>query len=1084
MMSEKIFTLYRSSAGSGKTRTLAKEYLKLALQFRAGYFRHILAVTFTNKATQEMKGRILHYLHAFVNGEEQGLARELKEELKLDDQSFLQQCHEIRNLILHQYSQFAITTIDAFFQKVIRSFTREAGLAGDYRLELDQQAVLREVIDQLIRELGKDKNLTRWMIEFSEANMEEDKGWDVRQGLMDFAREIFTEEFKDIAPEVNATTQQREYFEALLKKLRQKQQTFIHFIRQQASEGLTAIQEAGLEQSDFRYGTGFTFFRNLKDLARVKDFEMPGVRTTEDLKDLQNWPQKKSNRHADVLHLTETKLYSLWESILDYREKNVREALSAEVVLENFYAFGLLADISRKLSEYKSGNNIMLLSDANHFLHGLIGESDTPFIYEKVGSFYQHYLIDEFQDTSGMQWKNFYPLVTNSLDSGYKSLVVGDVKQAIYRWRGGNLSLLQQQVEKEIGSERVETKELGSNFRSAAEIVSFNNAFFMEAANRVSQQTGAAMATDVYREQEVMQKISSKEEGFVRIKFLEHDKEDRWKEQAKRNLVAQLEELQLAGVRLKEIAILVRTNREGQEIVTHLLEHQYSAHARPECRYDVISNESLRIDGCASVNVLLAALRYLNNPDDLIARAELVYEYTRLQQAGNITADTFRITDLRAFERKLPKAFTREKVSLRKLPLFELTETLIEIFSLHEHTGELAYVQAFQETVLNFYTRERNDVRAFLEWWEEHAGTDKTSLKTSGEIDAAQILTIHKSKGLQFRYVLIPFCAWSFDHGYWQAPNLWVNSVEGIFEDAGYLPVRYSSKLADTFFHEAYAEEHIHTYLDNLNLMYVAFTRAEKGMIVTAPLPKDKEKSIKDAAALLHICVRSREPLAGKWDEATLSWSSGEVKQAAKVDEKQASNLIELTAYPVSRWRSKLVIRQSGKDYFGVQTHEQEAKKRYGIRVHTVLSRVRYQDELTQALQQAVTEGLLTIHEQVPVLEELNALMEQPLVASWFRREWDVKTEVPVLLPGGEEFRIDRLLISGNRAVVIDFKTGNPAARDEQQVLAYMNLLKQMNFTDVSGYLLYVRSGEVMPVLDAKPKKKKREDENQLGLGL
>jgi ATP-dependent helicase/nuclease subunit A len=1085
-MPEKTFTIYKSSAGSGKTRTLAKEYLKLALHFKAGYFKHILAVTFTNKATQEMKERIIHYLNAFVKGEEDSLARELKAELNLDDNSFQQNCHELRNGILHHYAQFSISTIDAFFQRVIRSFTRESGLSGDYRLELDHHAVLAEVIDALMDELGKNEDLTRWMIEFAEDNLASEKAWDVRHGLIEFAREIFREDFKAIEDELNTVTGKENFFPNLIKELRKQKHEYVNVIKKKAEQAVQQIQAAGLEDSDFKYGNGggFGWFKKVSQISTAAEFQSDdvGKRPAKEYQLAKNWPSKESNQAEVTEKLATEKLVPLMNDILKYRETYHQAALSAEVVLNNFYAFGLLSDISRKLKEYKATNNLMLLSDAPKFLNGVIGESDTPFIYEKVGSFYRNYLIDEFQDTSGMQWNNFYPLVTNSLDSGYKSLVVGDVKQAIYRWRGGNLSLLQKQISDQIGEQRVEVKELTSNYRSTEHVISFNNSLFKIAARKVAELTSGTMATDVYNE--VVQQFSSKEKGFVQVSFIPHEDDQKWKDSAKAKLVSMMEHLQESGVPLKDIAILVRTNDEGQSIVNYVLEHKYSSSAKSGCKYDIISNESLRIDGSGSVNLVLSALRYLHNPDDTIARAELAYEYVRIHRPDALLSETFLVTNMVAFEKHLPDSFTKQKVSLKKLPLFELTESLIQVFSLTNQYGDLAYLQAFQDIVLNFNGRERNDLQAFLEWWEDNKNTDKTSLKTSGDIDAAQILTIHKSKGLQFRYVIVPFCAWSLDHASGKSPNLWVKAEQGIFKEARFLPVRYSSVLMETYFHEAYQQERTHTFLDNLNIMYVAFTRAERGLLVVAPLPKRDDSKLTAVSSLLHGCIQTDESLKQYWDEGNKEWKLGDLKGVGKEEKMVSTAVVELRTYPVSRWRDKLVIRQSGKSYFEPAHGDQEKKIRYGIHVHTLLSFIRYRDDLEAALNRAIAEGIISGSERQTLQEELTGLLEQNDVAPWFDKQWEVRTEVPILLPGGEESRIDRLLIRDTHAVIIDFKTGSPSKADQQQVLHYIEILRKMNFSKVEGYVLYVRTGVVKEVKSKNSKPDKRKDENQLGLDL
>jgi ATP-dependent exoDNAse (exonuclease V) beta subunit len=1083
---EKPLIIYRSSAGSGKTRTLAKEYLKLALRHRSGYFRHILAVTFTNKATQEMKERIVRYLNDFIEGRNNPLENELKRELGQSDVDFKENCSELRAQILHQYSQFSISTIDAFFQKVIRSFTREAGLSGDYRLEVDHEAVLEEVVNNLIDAIGEDTDLKRWVVDFAIQNLESDKSWDMRKALLEFSNEILKEDFKMIEKDFSRKTGDRKFLKDLLAELGKTTGSFVDHVRTLAAKGFRIIEQRQFNKGDFYYGTGYTFFEKLVNLAKVSDFD-PGKRELNDLESAKNWPKKQSLRYKEILAVAEAELQPLWKEILEYRARYFKAALSAEVVLQNFYAFGLMADISKKLQEYKAVNNMMLLADAPQFLQELIGESDAPFVYEKTGSFYKNYLIDEFQDTSNLQWRNFVPLINESLSSNNRNVIVGDVKQAIYRWRGGDLTLLQEKLEHQIGKNRVTQVNLADNYRSAANIIDFNNQFFKEAAAFVSEKTGAGLASDAYAD--VRQNGKKEGKGFVDIQFIREEKgqELKWRTMARMLLVKTLEDWQQAGVKMKDIAILVRTNKDGQEVAAHLLSYKNSAEAKPTVNYNVISNESLRIDGAASVNLILAAMRYLHNHLDVVARAELAYEFARIHQPGTALSDVFAVSNETVFESFLPEDFTQHKVTLKKLPLFELTEMLIRIFRLTEQRTELAYLQAFQDIVLNFYTRERNDLQAFLEWWEDNRDSEKTSVKTSGSVDAAEILTIHKAKGLQFKYVIIPFCSWSLDHAGWQQPNLWVQADTAPFKDAGYLSVKYGSTLEKTVFESYYHYERTQIFLDNVNILYVALTRAELGLKILAPFKdltnKRGELSVSDVSALLQYGITSNDALKKYWDDAALQWHTG-MLEATSGDDKMHPEIlvpVELKNYPVARWRDKIVVRQAGKTFFG---QDKDAKVKYGIHVHSVLSNIRTKSDVEAALQRAVQEGLLTTSEAGIVKTELHQLFSLPLIASWFDDGWEVRTEVPVILPGGEEYRFDRLLVNDAKAVVIDFKTGAPSKADQQQVMAYMDTLKKMNFNEVEGYVLYVRTGDVAEVKPGKTKPVTKKDNNQLELGL
>lgn len=1027
-----------------------------------------------------MKDRILAYLDDFANGRPTELSEELKKELTLDANTFQERSQDVQREILHNYSQFSISTIDAFFQRVIRSFTRESGLMGDYRLEIDQDLVLEEVVNDLIDELGSNKELTDWVVEFAKDSLENERAWDVRASLRQFAQQIFREEFKVIEDDIINDTKDHTFFVTLKRTLNQERFGFINYITDRAKSALALMKENGLTRDDFKYGGGiYNLFTKASNIKKVSDFdeEKKGKRSENEYLKVSNWPDKDTQHQALIVSLADKRMLPLLVEINAYWHANYKKALSAEVALDKFYSFGIIADISRKLREYKERNNTMLLADAPKFLNGVIADSDTPFIYEKVGSFYRNFLIDEFQDTSGFQWKNFLPLLTNSLDQGNRSIVVGDVKQAVYRWRGGDLKLLQQQVEQQIGKDRVNTIELDTNFRSAAQIINFNNVLFKNAAALVKDITRGDLPEASFRD--VAQKDFKKHEGFVQVRFIRDAEDKSWFELAMENIPKQLEQLQLMGIKLNDIAILVRKNSEGQQIAANLLQYKNSPLAHPSCRYDVISNESLRLDGASTVNLLLAAMRYMQFPEDSIARAQLSYEFARVKKSDAQLNEVFKVANQVFFENNLPERFAKSKTWLKRLPLFELTETLIDIFKLGEVKGELSYLQAFQELVLEFHSREKNDVGAFLEWWED--SKDKQSLQISGEVDAVQIVTIHKSKGLQFKYVLLPFCSWGMDHDRFNAPLLWVKSDVSPFKEAGHLPVEYVARLKESCFSDFYHEECVRSYLDNLNLLYVAFTRAEQALLVTAPYPGSKGAPGNTVAKLVLDSIERDETLKQSWNANALLWKAGELT-ALHEEKKSEAQTLQLDVYPVSRWRDKLVIKQQSSSYFEDSAGQQERVK-HGIHMHAVLSRIHYFDEVPETLKSIVQEGLISEDDQSALSEQLNELLSNPLVNDWFSKSWMVKTEVPIILPGGDENRIDRLMIRDKKAVVVDFKTGTHSKNDIAQVKAYVNILHQMNFTDVEGYVLYLKDLEVINVNDLKPQRsKKKEDKDQLGL--
>jgi ATP-dependent helicase/nuclease subunit A len=525
-------------------------------------------------------------------------------------------------------------------------------LTGDYRLEIDQDAVLEDVIGNLIDELGNNHELTEWVVEFAKDNLENERAWDIRKSLLDFSREIFREEFKVIEDEVVQKTSDRLYFRNLKAKLQQIRFSFLNAVGTPAREALQILALQPWDLSDIAHGKMgglLTYFELMASVKAVKDVKEPTPRVQSFAESARNWPNKKTIHAAEIIRIADAELIPRLQRIFDVRQKGITDALSAEMALQNLYVFGLVADISRKLKEYKNENNLMLLADAPKFLNGVIQDSDTPFVYEKVGSFYRNYLIDEFQDTSGLQWKNFLPLVLNSLDQGHQSLVVGDVKQAIYRWRGGDLNLLHQTVESHIGKDRVAVRNLNSNYRSAGEIVDFNNAVFEQASAIATADTGHSLSSSAYSD--VSQRTSKSITGLVEVKFLTSEKDGRkWKEIALEEVPLIMERLQEKGVPLKDIAILVRKNDEGQEVVNYILEHQRSDKAKAGFRYDVVSGESLRMDTAATVNLLEAAMKYLLNPDDAIARAQLAYEFSRLYDPERAVTDVFSVTNQSIFE--------------------------------------------------------------------------------------------------------------------------------------------------------------------------------------------------------------------------------------------------------------------------------------------------------------------------------------------------------------------------------------------------------------------------------------------------
>ncbi len=1066
----KPFNVYRSSAGSGKTRTLAKEYLKLALRYPE-YYRFILAMTFTNKSTQEMKDRIIFYLNDFTQGKSEDLSTEILAEYGAEGFSFpaemlKEKSKEVLSLILHHYSQFSVSTIDAFFQRIIRSFTRETGLLGNFRLEIDNALVLEEVIDLLMEELTDNEELRGWVLDFSLNRLVDGQDWDVRSALLNFSTEIFKEEFKAIEDDVLAVTGNRTFFKDFKQQLQQEVHSVKNKIGADAKKLLDEFHAHHLTVSDFYYGESGSIYKYVTKLIEG-EITLPGSRVQTGLDDLDKWAASKADKKL-IRSLAEQGWHAQLTSIVQYIDEHREAYHSAEQALKNLYAFGLLSDISKTLKNYLSDNNMMLLSDAPRFLNKLMDEQEASFIYEKVGSFYRHFLVDEFQDTSDFQWRNILPLVRNGISQNYKSLIVGDIKQSIYRWRGGDLNILQEKVKGDVGELMIDTFPLDTNYRSAENLVNFNNALFSTASKIISNEIETSFPQQVY--EDVSQKnFKFKDKGYIKIEFLSSDTtaqgaDDetlKFAELSLARLPAIVEALQEKKVALQDIAFLVRDNKEGQKIAQHFMAFRSSPQAKPNVKYDVVSNESLRLDQASSVLILINAMRLIDDESNRIARAHLAYEYQKMWQPNAFPNyhEIFLKSHTLHFEKLVPQSFVHQHHVLSALPLLELVENLIYIFRLGELNLEIAYLQAFQDLILEFSQRERSDLSSFLVWWEENK--HKKSIQVASGINAAQIITIHKSKGLQFKYVIIPFLDWELNHQGNKSPILWCKTDEALFKDAGYIPIKYTQALEQTYFKEYYKQERQRIYLDNLNLLYVAFTRAEEGLIAYAPLPK-KNTSFSHVGQLVKQTIENSEFLKGNWTSENNSFAQGEIEVLGNPLKKEFESLV-LKKYPVTPWRDRLQVRRQGGDFFTIS--EKRKKINEGIFLHTLLSRLHIAEDSAHVIDQAIVEGLIRESEKQSITETIKWIVDHPSLHVSFTKSSTLKAEASLLLPDGSEKRIDRLTMNDGHAILIDYKTGAPSRKDEDQVKTYMHILKSMNMNSIKGFLVYVSERKCVEIL-------------------
>jgi ATP-dependent exoDNAse (exonuclease V) beta subunit len=1070
--------IYRSSAGAGKTHTLVSEYINLALD-NPEEFSQILAVTFTNQATQEMKQRILVYLHSLAQGTPSPVATALLRD-KGWNMAFLQnRAQAVLSNILHQYARFSVSTIDSFFQKIIRGFAQELGLQSGFRVELDQQYVLNTIIDDLVVAAGQHQQLQQWLVAFAEDKLLSGKSWNFKRELADLGQELFSEPFGTHAAQLAQATSNQAALHQFLRALHQHITHFENKLQGFGQQALTIIEQSGLAVDDFAYGkAGVAGY--LAGLATKRKWT-PSQRALCVLERVEAWYSRASDKRDRIEEIVNSALQPCLKEVVHFYNTHHRVYHTALEVRHFIYAFGIVTQLLERLNDYRATHNVMLVSDASIFLRKIIAENETPFVYEKMGAFYKHFLIDEFQDISGFQWHNFKPLIENSLNEGHPSLVVGDVKQSIYRWRGGDWRLLLTQLEKDVA--HTTTVTLDKNWRSKQHIIDFNNFFFSTVTTTLAQQLTEelAMLEDPTLQKDLMAQVQQlgnayqevhqqlppqrvqPDKGYVNITFLEDTVADNeasqsWRERVKARLTLLIEQLQQDGIALKDIALLVRSNAEGRDIFRTLLAHQHSSQAQPGCRYDVISSESLYLGHNPWVNILINALKCLVQEKAPLAQAELFYLYRVyvLQAASTALHNCFQAEEGAT---SLPKEFVAQRRYLQQLPLYELIEALIALFQLHQATA-VPFLQAFQDVVLAFEAKEVADVSLFLAWWEER-GYRYTLPRAVGQ-EAMTLMTIHQAKGLQFKVVILPFCAWDLDHNIRRPPTLW--STTDVFPFASFpvLPVRYTPRLKDTIYARAYYEEHMQAYLDHLNLLYVAFTRPEDQLYVFAQRPA--KIAIKTTSDLLYQTFSKTQetttfpkPWDRCWDVTQGVLEMGTTKPLA-VPETPKEASTNLQQYRTSNWLQKHLENK----VHSFETLEQTAQASYGKLVHRLLAQLTSIDAWPMVLAAMQTSEDIGQEEVAQLKQQLTALSHHSQVKSWFSSDWEVKKEAAILTPSGKILRPDRVLLQPGKAVVIDFKTGQQNVRHAQQVQAYTALLRAMGYVQVEGYLLYIEAGEVV----------------------
>lgn len=1043
--STKNFLVYKSSAGSGKTFTLVKEYLLIALNSNNHErYKNILAITFTNKAAAEMKARVTKYLKGFCNasalkGGEAFLFNTIADELGIETEKLQQRSFKMLQSILHNYSDFNITTIDKFILKIIRSFAFDLQLPYNFEVELDSKVILNQAINNLIAETGKDAKLTAFLVNYVKELADEDESWNIQNGLLNVAdlaigedayrhtqllSKFSLEDFVRIRTKIGEET--RAYENDIQSKIKAGKEIWdglhidINILKGKSKSNIAAYFTPNFSKNDY-------LIKQTSDTA---------------IKNITNDEWCSTGNEGSFPVEAQQKLFALYQDIETIKSERLGNYILKKNIFKNLFQVGLLNEIDRQIQIIREEQNFIHISEFNKRVAEVVIEQPIPFIYERIGEKFDNYLIDEFQDTSLLQWQNLLPLVENSLAYNNKSLIVGDAKQAIYRWRGGdveqfvNLPEAPQFADNEIIQERITTlrrqyngQTLTANYRSTKEIIEFNNLFFETLTNNLPD-----FFTTYYND--VKQDIGSDANGgYAEVKVFQPN--DEYKSDTLVHILNTINNCKQRGKSLNEIAILSRTNGELTIIAEFL-----SLHNIP-----VFSSESLNLSQSPEVSFLMGCFQMMQNSDNLDA---IITVANYLNKINPI--DFFEIFKARdhSFEALIGHIKIQYNITLPEINGFSIYECFEELISVFKIAKNTPYIQTFLDVVRK-QSADQN-VMNFIEFWVEKK--EKLSIASPEDIDAVTLITIHKSKGLEFPIVMLPFA---------NKPSrknnfLWVSNKEGKTDLS--LPSALLSKnktVLETELAGDVEDEELKEILDELNVVYVALTRAVDELYISIQDFKKTPDSIKGCQHFYHPILKE----LNTQNDGVYSYgkqSSSTAKEVVKSVNK------EELAINSSNWREKIKISFSAPTIWDVPKDSSENflksdPRKYGNLMHTAFAYLNADADFENALNALESKGMLAVNEREHIKTLLKSTLQlSPLNSIW--RDGKHIIEKEIITPDGASYRPDRIIEYKTVTYLIDFKTGKHKKKDEKQIHYYEKLLKSLGFKTVQSYLLYTENGE------------------------